>query len=237
MKKLLIIILAIVVIFIIHFIYFTYESPLIKTPSLFNDGFIIINSHSKKKCLSYLPKDYVFLDYIYKIQGCTLSTFHRDVTSSSYIYKSKHPTYTFICYYNKGPLLSICPGSHKQTPFLFSKPKIINSKTNRMGILFNCDLVHAGVIDKHTTDSRYAEQYKIVHKDDLPIFLHLHKINKKKNHKCKIRSLYYESALRKLSLYNSYLTNHVFTKYLQENQHNFFNKVMLFITNKDFYNK
>ena len=237
MKKISIIISVIIIILIIHFIYFTSELPLQKSPSLSDDGFIIIDSHSKQKCLSYLPRNYVFVDYIYKIKGCTLSTFHRDVTSSSYIYKSKYPTYTFICYFNKGPLLSICPGSHKQTPFLFSRPKIIHSHTKHMGVLFNCDLVHAGVINKNTTNSRYAEQFKIVHKDDLPIFSHLHKINKEKNHKCEIRSFYYESILRKLSLYNSYLTNHVFTKYLQENQHNFFNKIMLFITNKDFYNK
>ncbi len=49
------------------------------------DGYKIFDNDNKNEILKYVPKDYVYIDYKYEIKGCTLSTFHRDVTSSQYI--------------------------------------------------------------------------------------------------------------------------------------------------------
>ena len=99
---------------------------------LFNDDF----THFKyKKCenieeliedvLSALPPDYEFIDYVYEIRGNSLSTFHRDVTSSSHIYKTKYPIYTLILYKCSGKLFSFCPNSNTSYPFVWSN--IINT--------------------------------------------------------------------------------------------------------------
>ena len=137
--------------------------------SLEKDGFIVLRDATLKDAITNLPKDYVVLPYKYTIYGCSLSTFHRDVTSSPYIYNTRHPVYTFIQYNDivRNPddntpetsidLLSVCPGSHKTTPFLYSSPLSISVTPNSAGIkrgsksantcvLFHCDLVHAGAI-------------------------------------------------------------------------------------------
>lgn len=92
------------------------------------DGFTVfhcddhLNIHSGprdkliNKTLGKLPKDYVFIDYVYKINNTALSTFHRDVTSSQQIYDTTYPTYTLILYKYDGCLLSLCPGSHASYP-------------------------------------------------------------------------------------------------------------------------
>jgi hypothetical protein len=62
-------------------------------------------------------------------------------------------------------------------------------------------------------------------------------IDKVKEGNCDVtRNTGWEIVLRRMSLFNSFLINHVFTKYLQENQHNILNKIALKLTNKDFYN-
>ena len=49
-------------------------------------------------------------------------------------------------------------------------------------------------------------------------------------------NLYYDIILRKLSLLFPYITNHVFTKYLQSKQNNMFQKIINSIYKRDFYN-
>ncbi len=225
--------------FLIYFFIFTDEKEIEnKNSTLEDDGYLIFDRHlTKYEVINRLPKDYVFLDYKYSINGCTLSTFHRDVTSSQYVFNSKYPVYTYICYYNEGKLMSLCPGSHKQTPFLFRRPKYIKSDSKRTSVLFNCDLVHSGYLNKKPLKNRKAIQYKIVHKEDLEIFKNLHKINKIKNDNCRYFNYNYELFLRKMSLFNSYIVNHVFTEYLQNNKNDLINKNLIKIFNKNFYNK
>lgn len=178
------------------------------------DGYKVFDHDDKNIILKYLPNNYLFINYKYEIKGCTLSTFHRDVTSSQYIYKTKYPVYTLITYYNSGPLLTICPDSHTTTPFLLSSPVIIygNPKTS---ILFNCDIVHAGAINNFGI-YRHAIQYKICHYDDLFRLQHLIGIDKISYGKCNNSHDNYVYILRKISLFFSYIVNHLFTDLLQK---------------------
>lgn len=178
--------------------------------SLDKDGFIVFNNINNEDVLKYLPENYQFMNYSFTIKGCTLSTFHRDVTSSQYIFNSKHPIYTFIVYKNEGynPLLSVCPESHKTVPFTYSKPINIYGQ-NKTSILFNCDLLHAGALN-NLKNLRYAKQYKIIHKDDLEILNKLDNIHTEKIGDCNI-SDNYEYINRKISLLFPYFFNHVLT--------------------------
>ena len=222
-------------IFFVIIIYFSIETRLKnKKTDLEKDGFLCLGSIKKKEdVLKYLPPGYVFMDYIYTIKGCSLSTFHRDVTSSQYIFKTKYPTYTYIKYYNKGPHLSVCPKSHKTTPFLVNNPVTIYGD-KKDSYLFNCDLVHAGAINTFG-HRRYIKQYKIVHRHDLEKLKHLNGIKKHKTGDCNI-SLSYEIMTRKCSVYFSYLINHVLTPFLQKNNNGFFNKMLIYFYGRSFYN-
>ena len=105
------------------------------------DGYVLIPGGSLKEALRRLPAGYVYLKYRYTIDGCSLSTFHRDVTSSAYVYETKHPVYTFIVYRSAAPntpLLSVCPGSHRTTPFLFSSPVVVSSGVDSLQIRAFC---------------------------------------------------------------------------------------------------
>jgi len=172
-----------------------------KELSLNTDGFKIFNHDNINEIIeTSLSKDYIFIDYLYTIKGCTISTFHRDVTSSGFIFKTKYPVYTLISYYNRVPLLTICPESHTTTPFLFQPPQIIYGNP-RTSILFNCDIVHAGAINNFG-ENRLAIQRKICHKDDLIKIKHLIGINKTSIGKCDGKNNNnYTYILRKLSLF------------------------------------
>jgi hypothetical protein len=215
-KKILLFILFIYIIIILaFFLIYLYETndyyKFMRT--LENDGYKVLRKFDKKSVLNELPKDYEFMNYKYKIKGCSISTFHRDVTSSQSIYKTKYPVYTCITYKNNGNLLTICPSSHKTTPFLFERPLIINGKEGTT-VLFNCDIVHSGAMNEFG-DEREAIQYKICHKGDKDKLKHLIGINKTSMGICKNNSIY-EYGLRKFSLFYPYIINHIFTKFLQE---------------------
>jgi len=112
--------IIIIIFFIILIISLLYENDDNQSHlrTIENDGFIIINNpYNKQKVLSYLPDGYTFINYIYEIKGCSISTFHRDITSSQYLFNTIHPVYTYIIYHNTGKLLSIVPNSHKTIPF------------------------------------------------------------------------------------------------------------------------
>src|SRR6056300_1319580 len=199
-------------------------------PKLKKDGFLLMNHPDKDEILNKLPDGYEFLDYKYTINGCTLSTFHRDVTSSQYIFKTKHPVYTFITYEYDGPALSVCPGSHKTAPLLFSRPVIVNAKS----VLFNCDLVHAGSLNLDRKPRR-AVQYKIAHRDDHEKLKHLGGINKLKRGNCDKMNPTLDTFYRKLSLTFSYIINHHMTPSLQNRESNILCKLVG--EERCFYNK
>jgi hypothetical protein len=204
-----------IIIIISYILYILYESIDHNScnRTLRKDGYMVINDADNKNILKYLPKNYVFIDYKYEIKGCTLSTFHRDVTSSQYIYNTKYPVYTFIVYYNSGPLLSVIPKSHNTTPFSWDKSVIIHGNKGT-GVLFNCDLVHAGAMNNFK-EQRHAIQYKICHYDDLKTLSHLDGINKTTYKHCN-NNKYYEYICRKLSMMFPFVFNHLFTSLLQD---------------------
>jgi len=211
-KLLLFIYIIFVLIFLTMYLYETIDYyKFMRT--LKNDGYKVLRSFDKHSILKELPEDYEFLDYKFKIIGCSLSTFHRDVTSSQSIFKTKYPVYTCITYKNNGNLLAICPASHKTTPYLFERPLIIKGKEGTT-VIFNCDIVHSGAINEFG-DDREATQYKICHKDDKDKLKHLIGIDKTTIGNCKNTPIY-EYGLRKISLIYPYIINHLFTDFLQK---------------------
>ena len=56
----------------------------------------------------------MLIDYSYTIRDNALPTFHRDVTSSMRVMRTRFPVYTLILYLSSGPM---CPGSHRTYPF------------------------------------------------------------------------------------------------------------------------
>jgi hypothetical protein len=224
--------LLLIILIVITLILSTIERciSLDRVTTLEEDGFIVMERPTKRHIIEQLPKGYEFLDYKYTIEGCTLSTFHRDVTSSQYIFKTKHPVYTFITYEYDGPALSVCPGSHKTAPLLFSRPVIVNAKS----VLFNCDLVHAGSLNLDRKPRR-AVQYKIAHRDDHEKLKHLGGINKLKRGNCDKMNPTLDTFYRKLSLTFSYIINHHMTPYLQNRESNILCKLVG--EERCFYNK
>ena len=119
----------------------------------------------KRDILEKLPSGYIFIDYFYKIENSSLSTFHRDVTSSKHIYQTKYPVYTAILYKYSGELLSFCPGSNFTYPFVWSR--IVNMSGEYGTVfVFDSDILHAGC-DNACLKRREVLQYKICHRDDL----------------------------------------------------------------------
>lgn len=129
----------------------------------------------EKQTLSFLPKDYVFLNYSYEIKNSTLYTFHRDVTSSKTFQQLTYPSYTLIIYFYKGNHLSICDNSHK-AKYSIPKPTIVSGNVGQ-AILFDADIVHASALSnthtKSMTYTRYCKQYKIAHIHDIEKLSHL----------------------------------------------------------------
>ncbi len=122
---------------------------------------------------AYVPFNHVLLDYKYTIIGCSLSTFHRDVTSGQRYHKTIHPTYTLIHYQYDGDFLAICEDN--SFPFTWSFPTYISGKKGTW-VLFNADMLHAGQINKCGMN-RFVTQYKVCHKDDVDKLTHLNGIN------------------------------------------------------------
>uniref|UniRef100_A0A6C0EJB4 Uncharacterized protein n=1 Tax=viral metagenome TaxID=1070528 RepID=A0A6C0EJB4_9ZZZZ len=173
---------------------------------LCKDGYVVLHGNSRREVLEELPKDYVFLDYKYTFKGCKTNIFHRDISSSQYFIHTRYPVYTYSIYKSKGPLISVCPGSHHTTPYLFSKPVTIYGEKHT-GILYNNDLVHAGVFHKEK-GKHYEEQYKICHKKDVD---KLKMIKKESSHDTgECRDTYFtDFILRKLSLIINYPLNYI----------------------------
>jgi len=129
------------------------------------DGYVLIEPGEDP--MDYLENGYVYMRYKYVIEGPPLSTYHRDVTSSKTVFKTQHPTYTYLTYNYDGNFLSVCPGSHRE--WICEFPITLRGRRGG-GVLFDCDLVHGGLTGP---PERVATQYKIVHYDDIPLLLHL----------------------------------------------------------------
>jgi hypothetical protein len=154
--------------------------------------------------LSKLPPDYVFINYVYKINNVALSTFHRDVTSSKHLHQTTHPVYTLILYKYDGELLSLCPRSHDSYPFVFSHIININGEAGN-AFLFDSDLLHAGRLNK--CRERNVVQFKICHKDDLHKLQSLQNVYMEKTEKCENTS--YVNFMRKCSYYFEFPINYI----------------------------
>jgi hypothetical protein len=210
-----------------------------RTRTLKNDGFVVLYNplyalytkdmaceELQNDVLKILPPGYVFIDYIYKINDAALSTFHRDVTSSKYIYKTKHTVYTLILYKYDGEQLSLCPGSNNTYPFVFSRIVNIDGKKGTV-YLFDCDVLHAGRLNE--CKERIVIQYKICHKDDLEKLKTLSGVNREKNDKC-VNDLYVKIK-RKLSYFFEMPINYIAYPLMikRENENSIIGKIQSFI--------
>lgn len=162
--------------FVVAGAYFAYYSQhnraqLHEIRTLRSDGFMIWNGSDRDVARMILGGDYVFLDYTYTIRGCALTTWHRDVTSGQRSWNTTHPTYTLIHYKSTGNLLSMVPGSHLGV-MAFQKPVDIVSEVPNTMVLFNADMLHAGMPNV-AGDARHAVQYKLAHRDDVARLGHL----------------------------------------------------------------
>jgi len=209
-----------------------------KTRTLEKDGFYVLFdkeylktvsepcSRLKDDILNKLPPDYIFLDYVYKINNTALSTFHRDVTSSQTINNTHYPTYTCILYKYSGELLSVCPNSDKTYPFVNSNIVNISGQAGT-AFLFDCNLLHSGMQNM----CRYREvvQYKICHKDDLIGLKHLQGVRVEKSDHCEIT--YYNYIMRKLSYYFELPINIIFYPLMikRENNDSIIGKIQSYI--------
>jgi hypothetical protein len=224
--------ITILIILILYLIYFSYEKKYKydedeNEQNLKNQGFCVFNTNQNldlldpiekrqqitSLVLSKLPYGYTFLDYYYYIKGCSLSTYHRDVTSGQTYLKTKYPTYTLILYEYDGDFLSLCPNSHKQYPFIYSTPINISGKKNTM-VLFNADILHSGIINK-IGKNRKVLQMKIVHHDDLHLFDELNKIKVEKTTDCN-NNILIEHSLRFMSLHFAWFINGLIHPLLQK---------------------
>ena len=191
--------------------------------SLTKDGFIVLHDELYGNVVDYpneqfiedvlekLPNDYVFIDYIYKIRDSALYTFHRDVTSSKNIFKTKYPVYTLILYKANGCLLSVCPGSHDSYPFVWSRIVNINGKKGT-AVLFDSDLLHCGCVNGCKV--REVVQYKICHKADLETLKSLQGVRMEKNQVC--NDSVKNKFLRKFSYHCEFPINYFLSPFMMK---------------------
>ena len=243
-------IIFIFIFFIIYIIYYIIEFNeyyfiSIYTRTLEKDGFIVLydkkyinsetipNEKLKNDILQKLPKNYIFMDYYYKIENTILSTFHRDVTSSQYLYKTKYPVYTLILYKYDGCLLSLCPGSNHTYPFVNSHILNINGNAGTC-FLFNCEILHAGC--NNSCKKRELIQYKICHKDDIGKLNHLNGIHVIKknilNNNCNSNL---NRISRKFSYFLEFPINYIFNPLMIKKTDGIIGKIQDYIPLK-FYN-
>ena len=222
---LLIILLIIIIVTYILYYYREYNETIYTASNrtLEKDGIVILykanynqmdevpNIELINDVMTYLPEDYIFLDYMYKIDNSAIFTFHRDITSSQKIFNTKYPVYTLIVYKANGCLLSYCPGSHKSYPFVSSH--IVNLKGKEgTAVLFDCEILHAGCIND--CKPRTIIQYKLCHKDDIDLLHSLQGVYKEKKEIC--NNSVTNKCLRKLSYYFEFPINYYFSPFMMK---------------------
>lgn len=228
---------------ILYILYYSVEYSInaveyMNTYNIKDDGFCMLydpkyslceyipDNYFKQNILNKLPTGYQFIDYSYKIKNTSLSTFHRDVTSSQKIYNTKYPIYTVIIYKYEGELLSLCSKSHKTYPFVTS-PIINISGKSGTAFLFNCEILHAGC--QNNCMKREIIQYKICHKDDLYKLNHLSGKHIVKEDVCKISFI--NNSIRKLSYYFELPINYIFYPLMidRKNENTWIGKIQSYI--------
>lgn len=232
---------------IIYTVYYSYELQPNTNYNIRDHGFITwrtqkdmdhLNPIQKREelqseVLQHLPPGYQFLDYYYYIKGCSLSTFHRDVTSGQQYFQTKYPTYTLVLYEYDGDFLSVCPGSAFTYPFSWSRAVNLKGRKNTI-VLFNADTVHCGIINSIGT-ARKVLQYKIAHRDDMEKLKVLNDIKVEKTTSCNL-SPPVEKSLRFLSWHFCWLINTVFTPLLQSRKFTGMSKYVQDLIPVSFYN-
>jgi len=241
----LLLILAIIV--LTYFLYYSFSLSLDKHPTIMTEGFTHWTTKKhldgltpvqkrfavEHEFLSKLPPGYKFLDYYYYIKGCSLSTYHRDVTSGQHYFNTIHPTYTAIIYEYDGDFLSITPNSHNQFPFIWSRSTNISGEKNTC-VLFNADILHCGMIN-NVGRNRKVIQYKIVHEDDIHNLRELNNIRVEKDGKCELNHIN-ELGLRFISYHFAWFINSVLTPLLQRHKKDGIGRVLQSIIPISFYN-
>ncbi len=206
---------------LLYVIYYSFNDEVPVNPTVETHGFTYWKTHTElhemspvqkriaiaPEVLSKLPDGYVLMDYYYYIKGCSLSTFHRDVTSGQKYFQTHYPTYTVIMYEYAGDFLSICPHSHQQFPFVWQRPVVVSGETNTI-VIFNADMLHCGTINQ-VGDKRKVLQFKVVHSDDYERLTALDNIRLEKKEDCGKVSYASEFAMRLLSFHFAWLFNSV----------------------------
>jgi hypothetical protein len=198
--------------------YYEEYTESMKIRTLETDGFCVLHdpyysenttdlpcNKLKRDILNKLPKDYLFIDYVYKINNVALSTFHRDVTSSQHNYNTNYPVYTVILYKYTGDLLSLCPRSNHDYPFASSPIYNVSGHPGTV-FLFDSDLLHAGQTNR--CKDREVVQYKVCHKSDVTKLRHLNSIRAEKTDICTLS--FYKEVMRKCSYYFEFPINYLF---------------------------
>jgi hypothetical protein len=232
----------IIILLLIYIIYYFFETTIYTdeyiSHDLEKDGFCILynpeyclsektpSEQFKKDVLDELPQGYEFIDYSYIINNTSLFTFHRDVTSSQFIYKTKYPIYTAIIYKYSGDLLSLCPGSHSTYPFVNSHIINIHGKKGT-AFLFNSDILHSGC--ENNCERPEIVQYKICHHDDLYLLEHLIGKHVEKKDVCSMS--FYKRFLRKMSYYFEMPINVFFYPFMIEkkNENTIIGKIQSYV--------
>jgi hypothetical protein len=241
------IIFIILLIIILYVLYYSINETKNKPPSIEKDDYYYyktrlnldnLSPNQKKnliqnEVLNFLPEGYVFLDYIYYIKGCSLSTFHRDVTSGQKYFNTKHPTYTVIIYEYDGDYLLLCPKSHEQYPFTWNRPIEISGQKYTV-VIFNSDMLHCGSINRIGRE-RKVIQFKVCHREDIEKLKEINSINVDKYSDENI-DINVEYFLRFLSFHFSWFINTFSSQLLQKKKEAGFANAIQNIIPISFYN-
>lgn len=146
-------------------------------------------------CKATYP-DYEFMNYAYLIENTTIHTYHRDYTSCKEYNNLDHTSYSIIVYlYGENNGLTYYKNSSTSKLPLYILPGYCKTYECRPGdaVLFDANVVHAGLLSENPNQERKCIQFKLVHKDDvnkLPLLNENYVlINKPNNKSYKVRYL------------------------------------------------
>lgn len=171
--------------------------------------------------------NYILVDYSYIINNSSISTYHRDYTSSKQYNNLNFTSYTMILYLDNTNL-NIIPDSHleKFPIYLIDNSRQIKFNPGE-AIIFDADLLHSGEISK-TNEQRRCIQFKIVHKDDIENVKHLinyHNVNENKNNNNYYLKLLYNNISRMIPFVSD-----IFNKQISNSFHSHKTKIQEFIS-------
>jgi hypothetical protein len=120
-------------------------------------------------CKTNYP-DYVLMKYAYLIENTTIHTYHRDYTSCKEYNNLDHTSYSIIVYlYGENNGLTYYKNSSTSKLPLYILPGYCKTYECRPGdaVLFDANVVHAGLLSENPNQERKCIQFKLVHKDDV----------------------------------------------------------------------